>query len=135
MIERLKDAGFLRLLVFFMLTSAAILIFKEQLSENNITPMVVAVGNLIIFLASCLTLAMYGKAKRSKSGHGFTRNVYAAFVIKFFILITAAMLYFYFSREISSKAVFVCLGLYLVYHFLGASFAARVEKKTVAKKH
>ena len=135
MIEGFTDKGFLRLLVLFLLVTAGTIFFWSYLLDKEVDPIVLGSGNLIIFLASVLTLAMYGKAKRSKSPHGFSRNLYAAFVIKFFILITAAMLYFYFSSEISTRAVFVCLVLYLVYHFLGASYAARVEKKQPLHKH
>jgi hypothetical protein len=129
-----KDQGFIRLLALFVVVSAAVLILHTNLEDKNIDPWVVGVGNAIIFLASLLALSLYGRAKRSKSNHGFTRNIYAAFVTKFFILLTSAMVYFYFASEISSKAIFVCLGLYLIYHFVGASYAARVEKKHV-KQH
>ncbi len=133
--ELLKDAGFKRLVILFVLTTAVVVVMRGFLMDKNFDPMVIGAGNVIIFLASAFTLLMYGRAKRSKSSHGFSRNVYAAFVTKFFVLITAAMLYFYFAEEISTKAVFVCLGLYFAYHFIGASYAARVEKKKVGHKH
>jgi hypothetical protein len=133
--DLLNDKGFLRILILFMVTTGLIILFKNQLDEKEIDPIVAGFGNLILFLASVLTLAMYGKAKRSSTSHGFSKNIYAAFVIKFFILITAVMLYFYFSSEISTRAVFLCMGLYLVYHFVGASYAARVEKKKAKPHH
>jgi len=133
--DLIKDGGFQRLIILFIVTTVLVVIFKGLLADNNADPLVIGVGNVIIFMASAFALLMYGRAKRSKSTHGFSRNVYAAFVTKFFILITAAMVYFYFAGEISSKAVFVCLGLYFAYHFIGASWASRVEKKKIAHKH
>jgi len=133
--ELIKDGGFQRLIILFIVATLLVVIFKELLTDNNADPLVIGVGNGIIFLSSAFALLMYGRAKRSKSTHGFSRNVYAAFVTKFFVLITAAMIYFYFAEAISSKAVFVCLGLYFAYHFIGASWASRVEKKKIAHKH
>ncbi len=133
--QLLSDGGFQRLVILYIVTSVVVVAMKGFLTENDVDPIVVGVGNSIIFLASAFTLLMYGRAKRSKSHHGFSRNVYAAFVTKFCVLITAAMVYFYFAEEISSKAVFVCLGLYFAYHFIGASYAARVEKKKAVHKH
>ena len=124
--EFYKDKGFQKLFAIFFLIFTLGIVFHERLTEWDVDPAVVLVGNVILFATSLLTLSIFGKAKRSKTPHGFTRNVYAAFVVKFFILITAAMLYFYFSDEVSIRAVFVCLGLYLVYHFLGATHAAKV---------
>jgi small-conductance mechanosensitive channel len=133
--DLLQDKGFQRLVILFVLTTLLVVVMNGFLTDNGADPIVIGAGNIIIFLASAFTLLMYGRAKRSKSSHGFSKNVYAAFVTKFFVLITAAMLYFYFAQEISTKAVFVCLGLYFAYHFIGASYAARVEKKKVAHKH
>ena len=97
--ELFKDKGFQRLLVIFILVTAVGLIFRQTLAENKVDPVVVLAGNLIIFFASTLTLLLYGRAKNAKTSHGFSRNVYAAFVTKFFILVTAAMVYFYFSSN------------------------------------
>lgn len=127
--ELLKDNGFKRLTFLFFIVSAISFLASSQLAEHKVDSNVLLVGNVILYGSSLLALFMYGRAKRSKTTHGFTRQVYAAFVVKFFILITAAMMYFYFAKEINTRAVFVCMGLYLIYHFLGASHAARVEKK------
>lgn len=133
--ELFQDKGFQRLVALFIITTIAVFFLNSYFTDNNIDAVVVAVGNTIIFLSSAFTIMMYGRAKKSKSAHGFSRNVYAAFVTKFFVLITAAMLYFYFSEQINKKAVFICLGLYIVYLFIGASYASRVEKKKPVHAH
>lgn len=133
--ELFQDKGFQRLVALFIITTIAVFFLNGYLSDNNIDTVVVAAGNAIIFLSSAFSIMMYGRAKTSKSAHGFSRNVYAAFVTKFFILITAAMLYFYFSDEINKKAVFICLGLYLLYLFIGASYASKVERKKPVTHH
>lgn len=127
--ELVKDDGFKRLTFLFFVVSAVAFLAGNQLADQKVDSNVLLGGNAILYMSSLLALFMYGRAKKSKTTHGFTRQVYAAFVVKFFILITAAMMYFYFAEEINTRAVFVCMGLYLVYHLLGASHAARVEKK------
>lgn len=130
--ELFKDNGFKRLLFLFILVSGLTLVFRQFFEDRKIDTMVVFIGNILIFASSVLALLLYGRAKSSKTPHGFSRNVYAAFVTKFFVLVTAAMLYFYFAQDdISTRAVFICLGLYFVYHFAGAAYAARIEKKKV----
>ncbi len=133
--ELLKDKGFLRLTAVFVFVSITAILLHGLLASNQIDPLVLGIGNLILFLSSALTLLLYGRAKNAKTSHGFSKNIYAAFVTKFFILVTAAMVYFYFADNISIRAVFICLGLYFVYHFVGAVHAARVEKKKVKQHH
>jgi hypothetical protein len=125
----LNDRGTQRIIAVFVIVNGIFLFAKQWLIENQFDPTVLIGGNCIIFLSSLLTLVLYGRAKKSKTTHGFTKNVYAAFVTKFFILLSAAMMYFYFAKTISIRAVFACMGLYLLYHFVGAFYAARVAKK------
>jgi hypothetical protein len=126
--DLIKDDGFRRLTFLFFVVSAVAFLAGTQLSDQNVDNHVLLGGNAILYGASCLALFMYGRAKKSKTAHGFTKQVYSAFVVKFFILVTSAMVYFYFAEDINTRAVFICMGLYLIYHLLGASHAARVEK-------
>ncbi len=127
--ELMKDSGFKRLTLFFVLVSAVAFLAEAQLSDQKVDSAVLRAGNAVLYAVSVLALYLYGRAKKSKSAHAFTRQVYTAFMVKFFILVAVTMIYFYFASEINTRAVFICMGLYLVYHFLGASHAARVEKR------
>jgi hypothetical protein len=128
----IKDDGFRRLTFLFFVISAVSFLAETQLSDQKVDSHVLLGGNAILYGASLLALFMYGRAKKSKTAHGFTKQVYSAFVVKFFILVTSAMMYFYFAEETNIRAVFICMGLYLVYHLLAASHAARVEKNKTA---
>jgi FtsH-binding integral membrane protein len=73
------------------------------------------------------------KALKNRSAYGFVRNVYTGFMIKLLILVVAAMSYFYFSSEVNQPALFICLGLYLVYHFVGTIQVAGKQKRHASK--
>jgi hypothetical protein len=129
-----RDKGFQKLFAIFFLVFVLVVSFHEKLVEWEIDPIVVIVGNILLLGTSLLTLNIFEKANSSKTPQGFVRNVYSAFVVKFFVLVVAAMLYFYFSDTISVRAVFLCMGFYFVYHFLGTSHAA-VKARTHKHKH
>ena len=126
------------LVVLFVVINALLLVFNNQLDEKGVDSGVVIGGNLLLFLASMLTYFMYHKAMTKKSPHGFVRNVTGTFLIKFLVIITAALCYFYFSSTINKPALIICAGLYLVYTFLGTSQVVKKQqaaKKVVDKKH
>ena len=114
------------LAIFFIIVNALLIVFARRLEDKGVATGVVIIGNLILFVTSVLSLWMYSKATRHQQAHGIVRNVYGGFMLKFFVLIVAAMIYFYFAEEINKPAIFICMGLYLVYNFVGVS---RVIKK------
>ena len=117
--------AFRLLAVFFIIVNALAIIFRSRLEDNNVDTDVVIIGNLVLFVVSSLTMWMYSKAGSQKKSHGMVRNVYGGFMLKFFTLVVAAMVYFYFAEEINKPAIFICLGLYLVYNFAGVSQVAK----------
>jgi hydrogenase-4 membrane subunit HyfE len=121
-------------LIFIAVTVFA-LAAPDFLEKNNIDRQVLIYGNLILFTASLLVFYMYIKALKNKSAYGFVRNVYTGFMIKLLILVVAAMSYFYFSSEVNQPAIFICLGLYLVYHFVGTVQVAGKSRRTAGKPH
>ncbi len=130
----IKDAGVLRLGTFFLISSLLFFLLKNKLAEWEIDVVLVIVGNLIIFLSTLLAYAIYDKAVKGKSGQAFVKNIYAGFVFKFFLLITAVMMYFFFADNINLRGVFVCMGLYLVYNFMSARFASVKQKMSKISK-
>lgn len=130
-----RDKGFQKLFAIFFLVFVLVISFHERLSEWEIDPVVVIGGNVLLFGTSLLTLNIFEKANSSHTPQGFVRNVYTAFVVKFFVLVIAAMVYFYFSEKISVRAVFLCMALYFVYHLLGTSHASVKARTHKHKSH
>lgn len=120
------------LTLFFIMVNTLTIVFRTRLEDKNVDTDVVIIGNLVLFVFSALSVWMYSRAGNQKKSHGMVRNVYGGFMLKFFALIVAAMVYFYFAKEINKPAIFICLGLYLVYNFAGV---LQVVKKPAAEAH
>lgn len=129
-----RDSGFVRLSAFFIATTILAIVFYEPLQQKEVDVPVVIGGNVIIFLSSLLAYFIFEKATKAQTGHAAVRNVYTGFVIKFFLLIVAAMLYFYFAATINQNAIIICFVLYLVYNFLGARYAAAKQGTSTGKR-
>jgi hypothetical protein len=123
------------LVVVFAIVALGTLAMNGFLVEKGVNVWVVQGGNLLLFVTSVATFLFYSGAMRSQKGYGFVQKVYAGFTIKFFVLITGALLYFYFSSEPNKPAVFICLGIYLVYNFLGTSQAIKKPKHQPPHAH
>lgn len=111
--------AFRLLVIFFVIINALTLVFRSRLEDKGVDTSVVIIGNMVLFVVSVLSLWMYSRAGGQNKSHGMVRNVYGGFMLKFFALIVIAMVYFYFAREINKPAIFICMGLYLVYNFTG----------------
>lgn len=112
-------------IILFVVVTTIILIGQSALATKGIDTTVLLVGNTIIFVISTLAHLMYASAMKSSKNYGFVRQVYTGFILKFFALLVLAMVYFYFAREVNKPAVFICMGIYLVYNFLGTSQVVR----------
>jgi hypothetical protein len=106
------------LTLFFLLVSLAVWLLRHWLSGHSIETNVVMVGNAIVFLATVAALFLYQKAMKKQKPHAFVSQVYSGFLLKFLILVSAALAYFYTAKEINKGAVIICLALYVVYHFM-----------------
>lgn len=110
----------------FLLVTAGVLLGQQALTAKGVAVPVVLAGNALLFVLSLLVYRLYSGAMGQSRATGFVRQVYAGFMLKFFVLVAAAVGYFYFAETVNKPAVFICMGLYLVYNFLGT---AQVVKK------
>ena len=114
-------ANWIPLVVVFVVITLVTLVARAWLSSKGFDYRVLLGGNALLFLSSMLTFLLYQSAMKSKKSYGFVQQVYTGFMLKFFVLIVGAIVYFYFAREVNQPSVFACMGLYLVYNFLGTS--------------
>lgn len=110
---------FIPLIAMFVVVNGLLLLFREKLAEQNVSGNVVAVGNLIIFLATLVSSLLYMKASANKKTIGFLQQFYGGFLLKFFVLIAAVVIYLFTAAPPNQNGLIVCMALYLVYHFLG----------------
>lgn len=132
-----KNSGIVVLLAVFALVNVVLLLFKGVLANQEIDFWVVFGGNAIVFAATLLSYFLFGGNAAPQKGRGqaVVKQVYAGFVVKFFLLVTAAMVYFYFAENINVKGVFVCFGLYFIYNLLNVKATTAKAKSTVHKPH
>jgi preprotein translocase subunit SecY len=120
----MKNA-FRPLVIIFLMVNALALVFRARLEQKGIDADVVIIGNLILFAASSLSIFMYNKKVDPKRPQAVVQNVYGGFILKFFILAIATMLYCFLAKPINKEGIFVCMGLYLVYNFIGTRQAVK----------
>jgi hypothetical protein len=111
--------GYLPVLVLFILINTVLLVFKTKFLDAGINPWVIMGGNTLLFIVTLLSMAMNNAAMSHGNTQGFMRNVYSGFMLKFFVIIVAALLYLVLAKPINKPAMFACLGLYLFYTFFG----------------
>jgi hypothetical protein len=132
-----KNSGIIVLMAVFALVNVVLVLLKDVLVKNEIDFWVVFWGNIIVFAATLVAYFLFGGNAAPKKGRGqaVVKQVYAGFVVKFFLLVTAVMVYFYFAENINVKAVFICFGLYFMYNLLNVKAATAKAKRTVHKPH
>jgi hypothetical protein len=114
----------------FLAVAALSLTGLNLLSQWGLDKNVLGIGNIILFLATVLSyfLALHGL--RSINPHAFVRSVYISIMLKFFICLSAALIYIMIYRsDLNKPAIFVCMGLYLVYTFIEVGVLMKLLKE------
>ncbi|TAD92458.1 MAG: hypothetical protein EAY75_02540 [Bacteroidetes bacterium] len=119
------------LLGIFIAVACAAALWKHRLTAAGVDVQVVQAANVLLMAVSLLTHIMYQRAMGTDSPHGFVRKVSGTFIIKFVVLASAALCYFYFSEAINKPAIIICAALYLVYNFIST---AQVVKRKQAQQ-
>ena len=115
--HRLK--AFLPVLILFGLLNVFFIAGKSLLRKWGVDPDVLVIGNSVLFISSFFSFLISQRGLKSTNPHAFVRSVYGSFIIKFFFCITAAFIYIMSEKKnINKPALFICMGLYLVYSFL-----------------
>lgn len=97
---------------------------------------VLLLGNLILFTVTFFSFLIAMKGLDSQNPYAFVRSMYGSIMIKLFIAIIAAFIYIMsFKKDVNKPALFICMGLYLVYTFAEVSILTKyLKKRSDAKK-
>ena len=120
--------GYLPVLVLFLLINALVLVLKAKLLAAGVDPWVLLGGNAILFIITLISMTLNAAAMQHSNTQGFMRNVYGGFMLKFFLVIIAVVLYVVLAKPINKPALFACLGLYLFYTFFGTRTVLHHQK-------
>lgn len=122
-----KAKSFAPILIFFALLNALAIAFRKKLESKGVDMDVVMAGNAILFLITVASFLLAKKGLNQTNPHAFVRSVYTSMMVKLFVCIIAAFAYFYAAgKEINKPALFICMGLYLVYTFMEVSLLTKM---------
>ncbi|MFI5185165.1 MAG: hypothetical protein ACHQF0_00405 [Chitinophagales bacterium] len=116
--------------IFFILSNGLFLAGKSFSEQHGFDQSVLISGNLVVFAATLLSFFFAKRGLIAANPQAFVRSVYLSIMIKLFICLIAAVIYiFLFRKNLNKPALFVCMGLYLVYTFIEVSVLTKLLKK------
>ena len=119
---------FTPLIVVFFFVSLCCVGFNEFLSQHHTDYSVVLVANLLLCAISIFSLYRQIASIKNTNPHAMVRVVMGSVVLKLFVLGTAAFMYLYISGEQKNvNALFIGMGLYLVYTWLEVKISMQLN--------
>lgn len=111
----------------FVLINALLVILKNTLAEYDVNLTFVFIANFLLFGITLVAYAIISRKVKSNI-HGFMRGVYTSFLVKLFVAASALLIYGMNTDKINSAAVFISLGLYLIYTFIEVTQLMKVVR-------
>ena len=88
---------------------------------------VLLAGNTLLFAITLISFLIAKKGMNNPNPHAFVRSVYGSIMIKMFICMIVAFIYIASLRkELNKPALFICMGLYLLYTFIEVSILMKM---------
>src|SRR6476660_7092684 len=116
MMNRSSIAPLRPMILIFILLNGFFIAGKNMLAKWGIDQSVVIIGNLVLFLVNLLSFLLSRRSLKSDNPNVFVRAMYANFMIKLFVCIAVAFIYFMSAKKnINKPGLFTCMGLYVVY--------------------
>lgn len=123
-----KRKLFLPLVVLMLLVNVLAVLLSSSLQQKQIDKLVVICANTLLFVICASSLYMQVKSLNNSNPHAMVRGVMGSVVLKLFVLGTAAFIYLYAAGENKSvNALFISMGLYIVYTWLEVRIAMRLN--------
>ena len=118
------------LILIFIVLNGLFIAGKSVLNRWGIDQEVVIIGNLILFAISVCSFLLSRRSLNSDKPNVFVRAMYANVMIKLFVCIAAAFIYFTMAKpNINKPGLFVCMGLYVVYTFIEVASLTKLLRK------
>lgn len=128
---RTKGRDFAPVVLLFITLNALFIAGRSSLERWGADQDVLIWGNLLLFTITLLSFLMARRGLSHPNPHRFIRSVYSSILIKLFACMITALLYIaIYKTDLNKPALFVCMGLYLVYTFLEVSVLMKMLKKS-----
>lgn len=130
MILRSKFRDFAPIALLFIILNGLFIGFRERLLAWNFDQDVLIMGNLFLFVITFFSFLIAKKGLQHQNPHVFMRSVMGSIMVKMFLAIIAAFIYIaIYKKGLNKPALFICMGLYLVYTFLEVSVLTRILRR------
>ena len=114
----------------FLFLNIGFFALQKSLTRWGFNQEVLVYGNIILFVICLISFTMGANGLQSKNNHAFFRWVYGSFMVKLFLLAGVAFIYIMtMKKNINKPALFLCLGLYLVYTMIEVSGLMKMAKR------
>jgi hypothetical protein len=118
------------IILVFILLNAFFIAGKNLLAKWGIDQSVVIIGNLVLFLVNLVSFLLSQKSLKAENPNVFVRSVYASVMIKLFVCMIVAFIYFTVAQKnVNKPGLFVCMGLYVVYSVIEVSSLTKLLRK------
>jgi hypothetical protein len=122
--------SFTPVIFFFIALNGFFISGKNMLAKWGVDQGVVIIGNLLLFIITLLSFWLGQRGLKNPNPHAFVRSVYSSIMIKLFACIIAAFVYIsIYKSNLNKPALFICMGLYLVYTFIEVSVLMKLLKE------
>jgi len=122
--------SFTPVIFFFIALNGFFISGKNMLAKWGVDQGVVIIGNLLLFIITLLSFWLGQRGLKNPNPHAFVRSVYSSTMIKLFACIIAAFVYIsIYKSNLNKPALFICMGLYLVYTFIEVSVLMKLLKE------
>ena len=126
---RQRSKSFLPIVIIFVVLNGFFISGKNMLTRWGVDQDVVLIGNLFLFFIAIASFLLGLRGLRKPNPHAFVRSVYTSMMLKLFLCIIAAFIYISMYRDnLNKPALFICMGLYLVYTFIEVSILMKLLK-------
>jgi hypothetical protein len=122
--------GFLPVVLVCIVINGIFVIGRHLFERWNIDLNVVLTGNVLLLFITLFSFLLAKRGLNSSNPHAFLRSVYTSVMLKLFLCIIAAFIYIaIWKSNLNKPALFICMGLYLVYTFFEVSILMKMLKQ------
>ncbi|MBS1604505.1 MAG: hypothetical protein JST42_17710 [Bacteroidetes bacterium] len=116
--------------IIFIGASLLIWLGRGMLADWKTDPLVLAGGNILLFLVTLISYGLYSKALRSANVHAFVRVMYGSLLIKMLVCLIATFIYASVAgRGVNRNGVLGCFVLYILYTFFEVKILMGLSKR------
>ncbi len=114
----------------FILINTLIFIFDSFLETKGFDILFLLIGNALLFVLSLAALAIHFKGLKSSNINAFMRGIYAALLLKIFIVAIIVLVYVFVTKgKVNKPSLFTSMGLYFVYAFFEVKQLMKISGK------